>query len=302
MTTVPDGKIPLCLVTGFLGSGKTTLLKHIVEKHREQRLVYLVNEFSPHDIDGAIVAEDNPAVVAIPGGSIFCKCLVSEFIARLTEVPAKFGDVEGVIVEASGMADPRVIKTMLRETGLDQMYRLAEVISLVDPGSFLKLCRTLPNIVAQVEAAGLVIINKTDLHPPESVDETTSKVKAINPHAAVICCAFARVDIDLFVSARESGQMKGEYALCRDPHYNNFVVEIHRPIVLEQLKQQLNRVEDDLFRVKGYAPMKEGGTYCLNYTKSGFSAEPVVGKYKHVLVFVTTGKPSPALNDLLASL
>jgi len=74
-------------VTGFLGSGKTTFLKHIVEQYRERRLVYLVNEFSPHDIDGAIVSQKNPNVVAIPGGSIFCKCLVTEFIDRLESIP-----------------------------------------------------------------------------------------------------------------------------------------------------------------------------------------------------------------------
>ena len=46
--------IPICLVTGFLGSGRTTLLRRIIDTHRDPRIVYLVNEFSALDIEGAL--------------------------------------------------------------------------------------------------------------------------------------------------------------------------------------------------------------------------------------------------------
>ncbi len=44
--------LPLLLVTGFLGSGKTTLLRKLVEQARGRRLVCIVNEFGPLDVDG----------------------------------------------------------------------------------------------------------------------------------------------------------------------------------------------------------------------------------------------------------
>ena len=75
--------IPVALVTGFLGSGKTTLLRRVIATHRDRRLAYLVNEFAPVDVDGRLLAAEGAPVVALPGGSIFCQCLVGSFIEQL---------------------------------------------------------------------------------------------------------------------------------------------------------------------------------------------------------------------------
>ena len=61
-------RIPLSLVTGFLGSGKTTFLKQTARRLANRRIVYLVNEFSALDVDGAVLGEFGPNVVSIPGG------------------------------------------------------------------------------------------------------------------------------------------------------------------------------------------------------------------------------------------
>ncbi|MCX7010859.1 MAG: hypothetical protein NTY53_27070, partial [Kiritimatiellaeota bacterium] len=102
--------IPLVLVTGFLGSGKTTFLKQLVSRYHDLKLVWLVNEFSARDVDAAVLGSETSDVLSIAGGSIFCRCLVTEFIASLRDLPARFGTpespVEGVVVEASGMANP----------------------------------------------------------------------------------------------------------------------------------------------------------------------------------------------------
>ncbi len=147
-------RIPLSLVTGFLGSGKTTFLKHTARRLAGRRIVYLVNEFSALDVDTQSLRQISPDVIAIPGGSIFCKCLVGDFIQTLSRVPQRFGSsqpgsadtIEGLIVEASGIANPKVVADMLRETKLDAVYSLASVVAIVDPGSFGKLLVTLPNI------------------------------------------------------------------------------------------------------------------------------------------------------------
>jgi len=81
--------IPLTLITGFLGSGKTTLLKTLNELNRESRLVFLVNDFSANGVDAALLAEEKDEIISVAGGSIFCKCLVTEFVNRLREIPHK---------------------------------------------------------------------------------------------------------------------------------------------------------------------------------------------------------------------
>ena len=143
----------------------------MIHRHRDRRIAYLVNEFASIDVDGGLLAgvagdEDPPDVVPIPGGSIFCKCLVTTFIDHLSALVDGHASrpLDGVVIEASGAADPSVVQQMLSETKLDRSLSLASIVNVVDPGSFLKLIHTLPNIRAQAAAADLTILNKTDVY------------------------------------------------------------------------------------------------------------------------------------------
>jgi len=260
--------LPICLVTGFLGTGKTTFLKNIVERNRDRKIVYLINEFSAHDVDGAIVSAENPNVVSIPGGSIFCHCLVTEFIGQLTKIAREAGEtpairtagcklatlrsvppaIDGVVIEASGMANPKVIEQMLVETKLDSQFRLATIISVIDPNSFLKLRHTLPNILAQIEASDVVLINKTDCNSPEKIEETLRVLHELNPAAERIQTVQCDVEIDLFAEHAPRG-LQGEYAKCRDPNYETFVTE--QPFDGDALERFVLENADDIYRVKG---------------------------------------------------
>jgi G3E family GTPase len=250
--------IPVALITGFLGSGKTTLLRHLVERYRERRIVYLVNEFSAVDIDGELVRADEDDVIPLPGGSIFCTCLVTEFIQALTSIPGRFDGVEGVVIEASGVANPKIIEKMLRETRLDELYALASVVSVVDPGSFGTLLQTLPNIAAQVEASDTVLVNKTDLFDEETVARTEAAVLAIQPRAELHRTVQCAADIDLFPATRRERGLDGEYASCADPNYSRFILRRDTPVDLDWLLAEIASVRDDLYRAKGYVLTTEG--------------------------------------------
>jgi len=269
--------IPICLVTGFLGSGKTTLLRRLIDTQRDQKIVYLVNEFSPLDIDGALLDEAEDGLVTIPGGSIFCKCLVSEFIDHLRAIPRRFhlpGDpLVGVVIEASGVANPKVIEQMLRETGLDRAYELATIVSITDPGSLPKLVHTLPNIRAQIEAADVVLINKIDLFPPERVDATEAIVREINTAATILRTVRCGVDLDPFAGGHVHG-LEGEYALCADPNYARFSVTFAGPVDADALAAELRAVAAEVYRAKGFVPTPQGLVY-LDLSAAELTLEPV---------------------------
>ncbi len=292
-------KIPICLVTGFLGSGKTTFLKQVVAKNRERKIVYLVNEFSPHDIDGAIVSQDNPSVVSIPGGSIFCKCLVTEFIGQMSSIPEVFDGVEGVVIEASGMANPKVISDMLRETKLDDRYVLSHIISIVDPGSFMKLCAVLPNIVAQIEASDSVIINKTDLYDEQAVAEIESALIDIKGDVCLHLAVDADVDLDLFSPPAAERLLHGDYAKCKDPNYESITIMVNREVDVEEMRSKVLLVEDDLYRLKGYLPIGNGMGF-VEYTKSGFTVTPVDDDHDSAVVIIMRGDASDAAREFVA--
>ena len=287
--------IPICLITGFLGTGKTTLLKRIVEKNRARKWIYLVNEFSVLDVDGAIVSEENPNVVSIPGGSIFCKCLVTEFIGQLTKIHEHHPDVEGVVIEASGMADPRVIADMLRETKLDAYFELAKMVSLVEPRSFLRLIHTLPNIIHQVEASDLVLLNKCDLFDEEQLVETEQAVRNIKKDANLVRCVKSNATFQIFEGVASHANLHGEYAKCRDPRYSAFSVKFGKPVATSAIEELILKNEESIYRVKGYIESLDGPVY-FDYSKAGFSNQPTQPRADYGLAWIIQGGAEEGLN------
>lgn len=256
--------IPLSLITGFLGSGKTSLLRHVAGTNRDRRLVYVVNECGEIDIDGRLLRLDHHRLVRIPGGSIFCRCLAGEFVDRLTTIPRQWSGagaaIEGVLVEASGTADPRVIRQMLRETGLDRIYDLRMIVAVVDPASFLKLIHTLPNMIAQIEAATMVVVNKTDLYDEATLEQTEEAIRHIKAQALIVRTQYGRINADV-LAAVPSQPLEGRYAPCKDPHYAVTTVPLSTPVDITRLSAELDGIRNDVYRVKGFVPSSTGWFY-----------------------------------------
>ena len=164
-------------------------------------------------------------LVVLPGGSIFCTCLVTQFIQTLTAIAdhADQHGLDGLVIEASGVANPKVVEKMLQETQLDQRIALCSIISIVDPGSFPTLLQTLPNIVAQIEASDRALLNKTDLFDEEEMAVCEEELRRIRPGIEIVRTSFCAAELDLFATHEERG-LEGEYASCADPNYARFVV------------------------------------------------------------------------------
>jgi len=256
--------IPLSLVTGFLGGGKTTLLQRLIERNQGRRLAYVVNEFAEADVDGQLLDLGEDQVVCLPGGSIFCRCLSGEFIRILQTLPDRFEDLgwplDGVIIEASGIADPKVIVKMLAEHGLDRVYELQTVACVTDPATFMKLIHTLPNVIAQVEACDVALVNKMDLHDEAALRRVEQEIERINPQAKIVRTTYCRSEIDILAGPARR-PLEGEYALCRDPNYESVTVPLETPLDPERLLAELHRIRDEVHRVKGFVRVSDGMLY-----------------------------------------
>jgi len=290
--------IPLCLVTGFLGSGKTTLLRNLAGSRAGQGLVFLVNDFGAIDVDGALMREADCRVVSVAGGSIFCRCLVTEFIRVLRELPPRF-DPAGVVVEASGIADPRVVRKMLSETGLDRTYDLRTVVTVIDPGQLLKLIHTLPNIRTQIEAADLVLVNKEDLHPLATIEAAEAEIAAIHPGVRTLRCVQCRADLDPFAQGGAS-RGDGDYAPCVDPNYARFTIPGER-VSADDLRAGIEQLGDDIYRLKGFIG---GGpeTHYIDYAGGTLNMRPATEVSIPVIVVIARGGAKQQVQDWINQL
>lgn len=157
--------IPTTILTGFLGAGKTTLLNHWLRQASGQRLAVLVNDFGALNIDAALIEASSGDTIALTNGCVCCQ-IGDDLSMALIKVLDSGVAFDGVVIEASGVSDPWRIAQLGRA---DPGLALDGVIVLVDASVALAQSRDpllADTLVRQLNAADLVVLNKSDLVTP----------------------------------------------------------------------------------------------------------------------------------------
>ena len=298
--------IPLTLIAGFLGSGKTTFLQRMSTHHNRQRWAFIINDFSATDIDAQLLTVQNGEIISIPGGSIFCRCLATTFTNTLKKIACFDPPFDRVVIEASGMADPRALADLLSETRLDEFYELSAVVSVVDPGTFPKLLKTLPAIRTQVECADVVLLNKTDLFDKETIQATEDAILSIRDDVQVVRCVRGEAPVQFFKGSRAL-KIHGELTACRDPSFLSATFRFRASCNAGDVAELLNRYSHILWRAKGFVPT-EAGLMELQWTmRSGncgtLDIRPATTlTARPVLALIARGDAEKELGDLVNAL
>ncbi|MDD2598554.1 MAG: GTP-binding protein [Kiritimatiellae bacterium] len=302
--TQVERTLPIWLIVGFLGAGKTTLLRRLVKSTHGQEYIYVVNEFSAVDVDAAQIERAGGVALVVAGGSIFCRCLITEFVSVMRRIKDGFHVGErivrpqGVVIEASGMADPRSMRKLLAESHLDEFFHVAGVTAVVDPGVLMKLLLVLPNIKGQIQVADLIIFNKIDLRSPEMIERVREKVRAINPHGEIIESVQCDVEPELILRDGNSEAVKSvdaEYNRCKDPHYLNETIRFDKQIALRDLEDILPAKIDGLYRVKGYIETVEAGWIIVDWSEGGLTYQPAQPHSASALTVIWSAAADPVV-------
>lgn len=290
--------IQVTLVTGFLGAGKTTLLERM-NRVLPAGTVYLVNEFSPRDVDGRRLELPAGKLEIVSGGSIFCRCKVMDFINAMQRVAQQYSDCPGMVIEASGIADPAVFPRLLAETGLDKHYALCGILCVIDPGTLPKLLCTLPNVRNQIAAATLLIINKTDLFPSEMIEDARKRAREINPTARLLPAVRCAIDpVELLAETGSAPEnLRGEYAKCADPNYSSLTLLLRREVDWPALRGAIGSRVRGLYRAKGCVPVA-GGALEVDYSGGRWQEVTTQRPAEGELILIATGADEGPLMEL----
>jgi G3E family GTPase len=257
------------------------------------------------NVDTAWLERQHERVVSIPGGSIFCRCLVTEFVARLREVIERHhtleSPVEGVVIEASGMADPLAMADLLRETRLDAIYRLARVICVAEPRSVVRLVETLPAVASQIRAADLVLLNKVDLFNEAALVAAEAAIRSVRPDAPVVRCVRCETDVEPFGNVSAAVALHGDLAPCFDPHFVSATVPVTVPLDPQRLADALRAAESSWFRVKGYVPVN-GGMAHFDFSATGATWREAPATMPAALVLIARGGAGTEVRSLVERL
>jgi len=295
--------IDLYLITGFLGSGKTTLLGEIAKRAQEQskRYIFLVNEFSAKDIDGERIQSLGGDALIVPGGSIFCACLASDFITKLSEIPKVFGHspFDALVVEASGIANPSAIDKLLHETQMDKIYKLGRIISMADATTLPKILKTLPAAKSQLSASDYVLLNKCDLHSEDVLFETEQLISKYTS-APIERVSYAKFKDGLLDSTKTS-MLEGQMSFCVDPAFAHHHIVFQGNVDLDYLNSIFTSHIDEIYRAKGTLNVN-GDFVMYDFSSGRVDVKVSIGKSQNEIVIITKSNPSDKLLKKLDSL
>ncbi|MFC3631582.1 CobW family GTP-binding protein [Paracoccus angustae] len=184
-----DGRLPLTILGGFLGAGKSTWLRHQLHMGRFGGHHVLVNEAAETPVDNLLLAGAG-RITVLAGGCACCAGLPALLAALRAICDAasgrQAGQVAGVLLETSGLADPgRIAAAIAGDPVLVRRLAVARVLVLVDGLHCGPQLATEPLARAQIEAADELILTKPMQADPVTLARLALTLRALNPAAAL---------------------------------------------------------------------------------------------------------------------
>ncbi|MBN2262736.1 MAG: GTP-binding protein [Prolixibacteraceae bacterium] len=254
--------IPFYLITGFLGSGKTTFLKNLLKNEQNiGQIAVIQNEFAPGSIDVIDLKNFAPGIqiTEINNGSVFCACLLSNFIDTLKQVLEKH-QPQTIYLEASGLSDPTTLSQVMTDSVLRSKIYLGGSIAIVDALNYSRALRTMPRVLHQIRMANVLLLNKTDLVNNNQLSEIDKELRKLNPSAKIIQtkhCAITDWDWwkDFSIAPKELKNIVIPPNSSGRPALSTAILKTPKRINEEKLHDFLCELAKVCFRAKGYIVM-----------------------------------------------
>ncbi|KFL91984.1 CobW GTPase involved in cobalt insertion for B12 biosynthesis [Acetobacter malorum] len=294
MTGLP-ARVPVTIITGFLGAGKTTLLRHILQKAQGHRIAVVVNEFGSLGIDGEILRgcgvegcrEDD--IVELTNGCLCCT-VADDFLPTMEALLDRADPPEHVVIETSGLALPKPLlkafgwPTVRSRMTVDGVITVLDAPAVAsgrfadDPEAVAKQREADPSLdhdnplaevfEDQLNAADLIVLNKTDLLDAAQLDAVEAEVKKLCPRPvriiraqdgkvdpAVLLGLGAEAEADLQARPSHHDAEDGEH---EHDDFESFVVTVPEQLSVERFLTLLQDVAAryDVLRMKGFATVQ----------------------------------------------
>ena len=215
---IPKRGMPVTIITGFLGSGKTTLLNHILSNRQDLKVAILVNEFGDINIDSQLLVSMDEDMLELSNGCICCT-INDGLVEAVYNVLERDDQVDYMVIETTGVADPLPIILTFLGTELRDLTRLDSIVTVVDSETFTPDHFDSEAAFKQIAYADVTILNKTDLADPDQIQNLEAYISTVKEGARILHSQHGQVPLPLIL----------------DVGYNN--PEAYADLVQEEIEQ-----------------------------------------------------------------
>jgi len=274
------------IICGFLGAGKTTLINKLITlyKQRGEKIVIIENEYGSVNIDKYLFKNENIAVYEMTSGCLCCT-LKGNLELCLQEIRDHVKP-DRVIIEPSGIFVIDEILTVFNTLDF-QMFKLNQVITVVDSVHFLRYCHKYNAILgAQMKRADVIIVSKVTKETDSVLLQ--NNIRRFNMNAPIIEKPWDELtlqEMEMLIGKRQTLIKKPRRKIKKVsalPSQKNGVIqhefitetieakENYTKEAFDDLLQQLR--SKDILRCKGFISI-EHKSYIFQYVDGEYSLE-----------------------------
>ncbi|MAT37563.1 MAG: hypothetical protein CL420_05970 [Acidimicrobiaceae bacterium] len=172
-----EKNLPLTVIGGYLGAGKTTLINELLIDSNIGRVAIIVNDFGEINIDESLILSHDGDTISLANGCICCS-LVDGFAETLTQLRDRADQIDRVVIEVSGVGEPRKIAQWGHTPG----FFLDGVVVLVDPSSVIERSEDPyvgEMVCSQIREADLILLSRCDLLEEQEIKPVEKWIKGL---------------------------------------------------------------------------------------------------------------------------
>jgi G3E family GTPase len=215
------------------------------------------------------VIEGKNVQIAELGGGCVCCSLLGEFEAAVNEIIEKVAP-ERIVVETTGLAEPEALVFNIQEA-LPQC-RLDGVVSVIDADMLIRFPELGHTTRLQIEGADILLLNKIYLIEARQIGPLETKLREINPNAAIVRTERCRIDPELlFGIGRERTVAPPEHR--HQAEFESFAFTSGKIFSRDCFEGFANSLPASVVRAKGFIRFADGAQL-FNFVAGRWDLEP----------------------------